>query len=164
MKTAGTGSYGVRNAPAAGDPGAEDGKWITVCLAPAADLVNGMPKAVDDLVAMSAALLAEAAQSVADVLDELPVLAALRRSSRLLDARHRFGHGKERMLRARLAVVGIFVTGCCFSLCQGLPMLLEREPGLEVLASSVGQDPGGAARRRHKASADLGHGEPMEKR
>ncbi|MFJ5228504.1 cation diffusion facilitator family transporter [Kitasatospora sp. NPDC088391] len=79
------------------------------------------------LVAASPALLAEAAHSVADSLNEVFLLASLRRSRRRPDARHPFGYGKERFFWSMLAAVGIFVTGGCFSFYQGLHTLLHPE-------------------------------------
>jgi cation diffusion facilitator family transporter len=131
MKTTDTRPHGVRNAAAAADPDVEGGKQVTVCLALAADLLIAMAKTAGGLVTMSTALLAEAAHSVADVLNELFLLAALRGSSRLPDARHPFGYGKERFFWAMLAAVGTFVTGGCFSFYQGLRTLLERGPSQE---------------------------------
>jgi Co/Zn/Cd efflux system component len=103
MKTTDARSHSVRNAVAAADPGVEGGKRATVCLALAADLLIAMAKTAGGLATMSTALLAEAAHSAADVLNEMFLLAALRGSSRLPDAQHPFGYGKERFFWAMLA-------------------------------------------------------------
>lgn len=99
----------------------------------AANLVIAAAKAVGGLAAGSPALLSEAAHSVADSLNEVFLLAALRRSRRPADRRHPFGYGKERFFWSLLAAVGIFVMGGCFSFFQGF----------EALVSGAREDLGG---------------------
>ncbi|MDQ0947695.1 cation diffusion facilitator family transporter [Streptomyces phaeochromogenes] len=96
---------------------------VTVLVALAANLVIAVAKAVGGLIAGSPALLSEAAHSVADSLNEVFLLAALRRSRRPADSRHPFGYGKERFFWSLLAAVGIFVMGGCFSFYQGFAAL-----------------------------------------
>ncbi|MEV6999137.1 cation diffusion facilitator family transporter [Streptomyces sp. NPDC093982] len=96
---------------------------VTVLVALAANLVIAVAKAVGGLLTQSPALLSEAAHSVADSLNEVFLLAALRRSRRPADARHPFGYGKERFFWSLLAAVGIFVMGGCFSFFQGIEAL-----------------------------------------
>ncbi|MFE9997163.1 cation diffusion facilitator family transporter [Streptomyces avermitilis] len=96
---------------------------ITVLVALGANLVIAVAKAVGGLLAGSPALLSEAAHSVADSLNEVFLLAALRRSRRPADKRHPFGYGKERFFWSLLAAVGIFVMGGCFSFFQGIEAL-----------------------------------------
>lgn len=92
-------------------------------MALAANLIIAVAKAVGGLLAGSPALLSEAAHSVADSLNEVFLLAALRRSRRPADRRHPFGYGKERFFWSLLAAVGIFVMGGCFSVFQGVEAL-----------------------------------------
>ncbi|MDQ0792080.1 cation diffusion facilitator family transporter [Streptomyces sp. B1I3] len=106
---------------------------ITVLVALAANIVIAAAKAVGGLLSGSPALLSEAAHSVADSVNEVFLLAALRRSSRPPDARHPFGYGKERYFWSLLAAVGIFVVGGCFSFFQGF----------EALSSDEHESPGG---------------------
>ncbi|GGW93810.1 membrane protein [Streptomyces malachitofuscus] len=101
----------------------------------AANLVIAAAKAVGGLAASSPALLSEAAHSVADSLNEVFLLAALRRSRRPPDRRHPFGYGKERFFWSLLAAVGIFVMGGCFSFYQGVEAL--RKGGEEHLSGYV---------------------------
>ncbi|AZM58510.1 MULTISPECIES: cation diffusion facilitator family transporter [unclassified Streptomyces] len=101
----------------------------------AANLVIAAAKAVGGLAAASPALLSEAAHSVADSLNEVFLLAALRRSRRPPDRRHPFGYGKERFFWSLLAAVGIFVMGGCFSFYQGVDAL--RTGGEEQLSGYV---------------------------
>ncbi|MFF5532650.1 cation diffusion facilitator family transporter [Streptomyces cinerochromogenes] len=96
---------------------------VTVLVALGANLVIAVAKAAGGVLAGSPALLSEAAHSVADSLNEVFLLAALRRSRRPADARHPFGYGKERFFWSLLAAVGIFVMGGCFSFFQGVEAL-----------------------------------------
>ncbi|MEW2249968.1 cation diffusion facilitator family transporter [Streptomyces sp. NPDC058733] len=105
------------------EPTADRRTRVTVLVALAANLVIAVAKAVGGLLAGSPALLSEAAHSVADSLNEVFLLAALRRSRRPADRRHPFGYGKERFFWSLLAAVGIFVMGGCFSFFQGVEAL-----------------------------------------
>ncbi|MFJ2813516.1 cation diffusion facilitator family transporter [Streptomyces sp. NPDC087294] len=109
------------------DPGKQQdrGTRVTVLVALAANLVIAVAKAVGGLIAGSPALMSEAAHSVADSLNEVFLLAALRRSRRPADDRHPFGYGKERFFWSLLAAVGIFVMGGCFSFFQGYEALRD---------------------------------------
>ncbi|MFE3518009.1 cation diffusion facilitator family transporter [Streptomyces sp. NPDC059166] len=118
---------------------------VTVLVALAANLVIAAAKTVGGLLSGSPALLSEAAHSVADSVNEVFLLAALRRSNRPPDARHPFGYGKERYFWSLLAAVGIFVVGGCFSFFQGFEALGRDEQessggytvGLIVLAVAL---------------------------
>jgi cation diffusion facilitator family transporter len=100
----------------------------TVLLAGAANLSIAAAKGVAGLLSGSTALLAEAAHSVADTLNQAFLLAALKRSRRPADDRHPFGYGLERYFWSLLAAVGIFVLGAGFSIAEGIRVLLEPEP------------------------------------
>lgn len=104
----------------------------TVAVALAANLVIAAAKAAGGIFSGSAALLSEAAHSVADSLNEVFLLTALRRSQRRADLLHPFGYGKERFFWSLLAAVGIFVTGACFSAYQGWQALTVPEHGGEA--------------------------------
>ncbi|MER5776730.1 cation diffusion facilitator family transporter [Streptomyces sp. NPDC002039] len=93
---------------------------ITVWVALGANLVICVAKGIGGVIAGSPALLSEAAHSVADSLNEVFLLASVKRSRRPADKRHPFGYGKERFFWSLLAAVGIFVTGGCFSVFQGI--------------------------------------------
>ncbi|GGF46303.1 cation diffusion facilitator transporter [Marmoricola endophyticus] len=111
---------------------------ITVVLAGAANLLIAVAKLVAGIVSGSAAMLSEAAHSFADTLNQLFLMAALRRSSRPADEEHPFGYGKERYFWSLLAAVAVFVLGAGFSIFQGVKALVsgERE-GSPVLAFIV---------------------------
>ncbi|MDI5963409.1 cation diffusion facilitator family transporter [Streptomyces sp. SL13] len=95
----------------------------TVWVALGANLLIAVAKLAGGLIAGSPALLSEAAHSVADSLNEVFLLASLKRSRRPADAIHPFGYGKERFFWSLIAAVGIFVTGGCFSFFQGVQAL-----------------------------------------
>ncbi|MBD3002865.1 cation diffusion facilitator family transporter [Streptomyces sp. 5-10] len=104
-------------------PGEDSRTAVTVFVALGANLVIALAKAVGGIFAGSPALLSEAAHSVADSLNEVFLLASLKRSKRAPDDQHPFGYGKERYFWALLAAVGIFVMGGCFSFFQGAEAL-----------------------------------------
>ncbi|EST37141.1 hypothetical protein N566_14595 [Streptomycetaceae bacterium MP113-05] len=113
---------GHRPASSGGDE--RDGETRgTVYVALAANLVIAAAKVVGGVISGSSALLSEAAHSVADSLNEVFLLASLRRSRKHPDSTHPFGYGKERYFWSLLAAVGIFVMGGCFSVYQGVQAL-----------------------------------------
>lgn len=112
-----------RTARAGPGPASDRRTRVTVLVALAANLVIAAAKAAGGLMVHSPALLSEAAHSVADSLNEIFLLAALRRSRRPADRQHPFGYGKERFFWSLLAAVGIFVMGGCFSVFQGIEAL-----------------------------------------
>ena len=100
---------------------------ITILYALAANVLLAVAKLVAGLFSGSAALLAEAAHSAADTVDQLALLGSLRLGRRPADEEHQFGHGKERFFWAFLAAVWIFLAGAVFSIGQGV--LALRSPG-----------------------------------
>ncbi|WP_225829680.1 cation diffusion facilitator family transporter [Streptomyces sp. NK08204] len=137
---------------------------ITVLVALGANLVIAAAKTAAGLFAGSSALLSEAAHSVADSLNEVFLLIAVRRSKRPADDRHPFGYGKERYFWALLAAVGIFVMGGCFSVYQGVQALRTDQQeslrgyvaGLAVLGVALLADGASLVRALHQARR---HGE-----
>jgi cation diffusion facilitator family transporter len=111
--------------------GSDEASRPTVLVAGAANLVIGVAKLLAGLVSGSAAMLAEAAHSFADTLNQGFLLAALQRSRKQADRQHPFGYGMERYFWSLLAAVGIFVLGAGFAIYQGLEVLLAgpHEPG-----------------------------------
>jgi cation diffusion facilitator family transporter len=102
----------------------------TVLAALAANLAVAAAKAVGGVLTGSAALMSEAAHSVADTLNEVFLLLSLRKAERPADRTHPFGYGKERFFWSLLAAVGIFVSGAGYSLYEGIEALRagEEEP------------------------------------
>ena len=97
----------------------------TVVLALAANIGVAVIKLAAGLFTGSAAMLSEAAHSVADTMNEVFLLVSLRRSERPADRTHPFGYGKERFFYALLAAMGIFLSGAAFSAYQGVSALLS---------------------------------------
>jgi cation diffusion facilitator family transporter len=65
---------------------------------------------------------------VADTLNQVFLLTALRRSRKPADDRHPFGYGMERYFWSLLAAVGIFVLGAGFSVAQGIRAIVHPQP------------------------------------
>ncbi|MBV9096963.1 MAG: cation diffusion facilitator family transporter [Frankiaceae bacterium] len=93
---------------------------FTVIVAILANLGIAIAKGVAGALSGSAAMISEAAHSVADTMNEVLLLVAVRRSDRPADERHPFGYGRERYFWTLLAAVGIFVGGGVFSVLQGV--------------------------------------------
>lgn len=97
----------------------------TVLVALGANVGVAVAKGVAGALTGSAALLSEAAHSVADTLNEIFLLLSLRRSERPADRTHPFGYGKERFFWSLLAAIGIFLSGAGFSAYQGVTAILD---------------------------------------
>jgi cation diffusion facilitator family transporter len=96
----------------------------TVLLAGAANLFIAAAKLIAGLLSGSSAMLAEAAHSVGDTLNQAFLLTALRRSQRPADRDHPFGYGMARYFWSLLAAVAIFVLGAGFAAYQGISTLV----------------------------------------
>jgi cation diffusion facilitator family transporter len=92
----------------------------TVLIAGAANLLVGVVKLAAGILAGSSAMLAEAAHSAADTLNQAFLLRSVQRSERPADTRHPFGYGQERYFWALLAAFGIFLAGAVFSVFEGV--------------------------------------------
>lgn len=77
------------------------------------------------LVTGSTAMLAEAAHSAADTVNQGFLLVSISLSDNPADEDHPYGYGKERFFWAFLAAVFIFVAGAFFSVYQGIQKLVE---------------------------------------
>ena len=125
---------------AGGNPGskASESKG-TVLLALGANSLIAVAKTAAGLITLSSSMLAEAAHSWADTLNQIFLLTSLKRSEKPADSMHPFGYGKERFFWSLLAAVGIFVTGAGFSLFEGVHSLLagshEKIPDSEYYIS-----------------------------
>ncbi len=98
----------------------------TVVLAFSANLAIAIAKTGAGLLTLSSSMLAEAAHSWADTLNQVFLLTSLRKAARPADSIHPFGYGKERFFWALLAAVGIFVSGAGFSIFQGISSLFHQ--------------------------------------
>ncbi len=108
----------------------------TVLIAGAANVVVAVAKLAAGLLTGSSAMLAEAAHSVADTLNQAFLFTSLRRSGRPADERHPFGYGQERYFWSLLAAFGIFIAGAGFSVFEGL-LELRRGGGHDFVLAYV---------------------------
>ncbi|WP_233158173.1 cation diffusion facilitator family transporter [Actinokineospora bangkokensis] len=92
---------------------------MTVVLAGSVNLAIAVLKLIAGLITGSAAMLSEAAHSVADTITEILLLTALRVSAKPADREHPFGYGKARYFWSLLAAVSIFASGAVFALYEG---------------------------------------------
>jgi cation diffusion facilitator family transporter len=98
----------------------------TVLIAGAANVVVGVTKLVAGVLSGSSAMLAEAAHSAADTLNQGFLLASVHQGERPADRGHPFGYGQERYFWSLLAAFGIFVAGGGFSIFEGVLALTQR--------------------------------------
>lgn len=94
----------------------------------AADVVVAAAKLVAGLIAGSSAMLAEAAHSLADTLNQGLLLTSLRLGDRPGDREHPFGYGQDRYFWSLLSAFGIFIAGAGFSVFEGI-LSLRRPAG-----------------------------------
>jgi len=106
----------------------------TVIIAGAANLLVGLVKLAAGILSGSSAMLAEAAHSAADTLDQAFLLTSLRRAERPADRSHPFGHGQERYFWSLLAAFGIFIAGAGFSVFEGLLSLSSKHSESPLIA------------------------------
>jgi cation diffusion facilitator family transporter len=97
----------------------------TVLIAIASNATIFVTKAVGGAVSGSAALLAEAAHSLADTTNQCFLLFSLRLAQRSRDETHPFGHGQERFLWAFMAAIFMFIGGAVFAVGWGIKELLS---------------------------------------
>jgi cation diffusion facilitator family transporter len=100
----------------------------TVFVALAANIVIAAAKLVAGLLSGSTAMLAEAAHSFADSLNEVFLGISLRRARRGPDAQHPLGHGRERFLWALMAAIASFLIGGCLSVGLAIRQLEIHDP------------------------------------
>ncbi len=109
----------------------------TVAYAFGANLVIAVAKGVGGVMSGSVALLAEAAHSLADTMNQVFLFVSLHLGDRPADEEHPFGYGKERFFWAFLAAVFIFVAGAAFSFIEGIRALFSEGGEESFLVSYV---------------------------
>ena len=113
----------------------------TVLVALFANLGIALAKLAAGLVSGSSAMLAEAAHSVADTLNQVFLLTSLKVSRRPADPEHPFGYGKAQFFWSLIAAVSIFVAGAVFSIYEGVHTLLaggEKSGGILISYAVLG--------------------------
>ncbi|MEU8660794.1 cation diffusion facilitator family transporter [Actinoplanes philippinensis] len=123
--------------PAPAEPPAESESVGTVLVAGAANLAISVAKLVAGLLSGSAAMLSEAAHSLADTVTEVFLYVALRRGTKPADQQHPFGYGKESWVWAFIAAIFTFVAGAGFSIYHGVMTIIEGEHTGNYLASYI---------------------------
>ena len=109
----------------------------TVLVAGTANVLVGAIKLAAGIMVGSSAMLAEAAHSAADTLNQAFLLASLHRGERPADSRHPFGYGQERYFWSLLAAFGIFIAGAGFSVFEGVLALRHGSSESPLLAYVV---------------------------
>jgi cation diffusion facilitator family transporter len=92
----------------------------TVIVAACANVIVGITKLVAGILSGSSSMLAEAAHSAADTLNQIFLLTSVSRGDRPPDRGHPFGYGQERYFWSLMAAFGIFVAGGGFSIFEGI--------------------------------------------
>ena len=106
---------GFRHSVASLGAGRSHGSTRSLIVAFVANLFVAAAKLAAGLITGSAALLAEAAHSLADSTNEVMLGVSFRRARRPADAEHPFGYGGLRFLWAFLAAISSFLIGGCLS-------------------------------------------------
>src|ERR1700732_2483412 len=100
----------------------------TILIALFANIVIGLAKLIVGLVSGSTGMLAEAAHSAADSVNEIFLAIGLHRDRQPPDATHPMGHGRERFLWAFMAAIASFLIGGCVSIAMAIEALEARHP------------------------------------
>ncbi|MFI5935420.1 cation diffusion facilitator family transporter [Actinoplanes sp. NPDC051494] len=109
----------------------------TVIVAGLANLVIAVAKLVAGMLSGSAAMLSEAAHSLADTVTEVFLYVALRRGSKEADEEHPFGYGKESFVWAFIAALFTFVGGAGFSIYHGVTTIMAGQHSGDYLLSYI---------------------------
>ena len=125
----GAGGAGSGAGGTAGGGGGES--TLTVLVALGSNAAVAVAKIIAAVITGSASMAAEAAHSIADTVNEVLLLTALRTSSRPADRDHPLGYGRARYFWAFVAAVSIFVTGALYSAFEGFEALTSPPRELE---------------------------------
>ncbi|MGE5412721.1 MAG: cation diffusion facilitator family transporter [Syntrophomonadaceae bacterium] len=100
----------------------------TIVIALAANVAIGAAKLIAGILSHSGALIAEAAHSGADCVNELFLAIGLYRASQPPDEAHPLGHARERFLWAFMAAITSFLIGGCLSIAIAIARLEAHHP------------------------------------
>src|SRR5713101_1606113 len=109
-----------RRSPPALRRAAEGESARTIVIALLANILIGVAKLIAGLVTGSTAMLAEAAHSAADSVNEVFLAIGQRRDRQPADETHPLGHGRERFLWAFMAAIASFLIGGCVSIALAI--------------------------------------------
>ncbi len=108
---------------------AKEGSGIrTIVVALFANVVIAIAKLIGGLLSGSTGMLAEAAHSAADCVNEIFLAVGLHRDRQPADEEHPFGHGRERYLWSFMAAIASFLIGGCLSIAMAVAKLKTNEP------------------------------------
>src|ERR1700694_2340740 len=107
---------------------AEGESTRTIVIALLANIVIGIAKLIAGLASGSTGMLAEAAHSAADSVNEVFLAVGLHRDRQPADATHPLGHGRERFLWAFMPAIASFLIGGCLSIAMDVAELKARPP------------------------------------
>src|ERR1700737_3237951 len=93
-----------------------------------ANIVIAIAKLIAGLVSRSTGMLAEAAHSAADSVNEVFLAVGMHRDRQPADATHPLGHGRERFLWAFMAAIASFLIGGCLSIALAIAAFKARHP------------------------------------
>jgi cation diffusion facilitator family transporter len=100
---------------------AKEGEGVkTIVIALVANVAIAIAKVIAGLVSGSTGMLAEAAHSAADSINEVLLAISLKRDRKPPDATHPLGHGRERFLWAFMAAIASFLIGGCVSIAMAV--------------------------------------------
>jgi cation diffusion facilitator family transporter len=124
------------------NPGAESAEGEnesvgTVVIAGLANLAIAAAKLVAGMLSGSAAMLSEAAHSLADTVTEVFLFVALRRGGKEADDEHPFGYGKESFVWAFIAALFTFIGGAGFSIYHGVTTIISGGESGHYLVSYI---------------------------
>jgi len=132
----------------------------TVNVALIANGTIAVAKLAAGLMSGSSAMLAEAAHSIADTVNQTFLRVSLSLSAEQPTPDHPFGHGQERFLWTLMAAVGMFLAGAAFAVGYGIYELLHpNESGsymvaYVVLAVAFGAEGSSWLRARRQTTAE----------
>lgn len=109
----------------------------TVLIALAANALVAVTKLAGGLISGSAAMLAEAAHSLADTTNQGFLLVSIRLASREPTPEQPFGYGRMRFLWTFLAAIAMFLAGAIFAIGYGTYQLLSAEKSTGYAAAYV---------------------------
>ena len=109
----------------------------TIIVALLANLVIATAKLIGGLVSGSTGMLAEAAHSAADSVNEIFLAVGLHRDRQPADAKHPLGHGRERFLWAFMAAIASFLIGGCLSIAMAIAQLKAGHPAPSGVAAWI---------------------------
>lgn len=98
----------------------------TILIVLFANIVIAIAKLIGGLISGSTGMLAEAAHSAADSVNEIFLAVGFYRALQPADARHPLGHGRERFLWSFMAAIASFLIGGCLSIAMAIAQLKAR--------------------------------------